>query len=384
MDRYEGGFSIRHNYTFQLLTSVDEMLDLANDWRRLYNSTLPRNPFLSSEWSLAWWQHLCPASTPFLVTAWLDGDLIGLAPLRLDVKFRLRILRFLADGRSDYLGFLVAPDHAVVERLLLERIAVYHHSWDVIAFRQLSELYTSAASINFGEGFCRVEMGSISAPYLTSPIEWTELRERGPSQLRRTTRKIRKFVRDGGVVKRISGTDLSQTLKQITTVEANSWKAGTEAARFQATDAQKMLEQALRTLGAEHQMEVWLAKINDISVAYLLNFSTQERTCYYQGAYHKDFGKYSPGDILHYHAIEHTWLHGSREYDFMMGNEQWKSGWTNKQRELQHISAFKRSPLGYLAFTLLHGPRWYFRRFSYARSAYSFWRKLWNNLPRLE
>ena len=358
------------------------MESLTADWARLYERVIPRNPFLSCEWSLAWWEHLCPASTPFLLTAWSEDDLVGLAPLRLEKKWGLRLLRFIEDGRSDYLGFLVAPGHAAVNRLLMDNLYAHIQEWDVVLFRQLCDLFINPGSIHVPEEFRRAEINSTVAPYLSFQGDWHELCASGPGQLRHIKRKIRKFMREGGAVECVTGHRVAQTAEHIKNVEANSWKGGTNAARFQTRREQRMLKQVLATLGLRNEVEVWLARCDGLPVAFLLNFILPERTCYYQGAYHKEYARYSPGGVLHFHAMERTWQEGTREYDFMIGDEPWKTEWTNGERALKHSALFPRTLRGYLAFLFLIAPRWYFRRFGPARAAYRVWRYMQNSILR--
>jgi CelD/BcsL family acetyltransferase involved in cellulose biosynthesis len=300
----------------------------------------------------------------------------------MEKKWGLRLLRFFQDGPSDYLGFLVSPGHTAVCRLLMENLYAHSESWDIILFRQMCALFIDPSSIHVGEGYRSVEINATVAPYLSYQGGWSELCESGPPQLRHINRKVKKFMREGGAIERVTGSGAEHTVEHIKNIEANSWKAGTDAARFQTVEEQRMLGQVLDAFGARNQVEVWLAIVNDLPVAYLLNFLMPERTCYYQGAYDKEYSKYSPGGVLHFHAIKSTWQEGPREYDLMVGDEPWKNDWTNDVRVLKHIAVIKRNLRGYLAFIFLLGPRWYFRRFVYARTAYSFWRQISNRIRR--
>jgi CelD/BcsL family acetyltransferase involved in cellulose biosynthesis len=123
-----------------------------------------------------------------------------------------------------------------------------------------------------------------------------------------------------------------------------------------------MLRALLDTSRLSEEIEVWLARFDGVPVAFLLNFLSGERTCYYQGAYDKAYGTYSPGAILHYHAIERTWRENRHEYDFMMGNEPWKSGWANEVRTLSELVLYRKSPRGLLAYVSLAAPRAYARK----------------------
>ncbi|MEH6591599.1 MAG: GNAT family N-acetyltransferase [Halioglobus sp.] len=377
-----GSFSIKNNYTFELVNTEEGLAALTTDWAILYEKVVPKNPFLTCDWSLAWREDLGAAPSPFILLVWCKDELVGLAPLRLEKKWGLRLLRFFEDGRSDYLGFLVAPGHTDVARLLMDQLYEHAQDWDVLLLRKMSELFVDMTSFHVSDHYRRVEIIASTAPYLSSKSDLNELCVSGPPELRRIKRKIRKFEREGGLVKRITGPDVAQAAKNITAVEANSWKAGTYAARFQKVEELRTLERVLGAYGARGEVEVWLATLADEPIAYLLNFLMPERTCYYQGAYNNDYRRYSPGGILHFHAVERTWQEGPREYDLMTGDEDWKKGWANGERVLKHIAVFKKTFRGYLAFSVLLGLRWYFRKFDYAHSVYGIWRDITNSIRR--
>ena len=128
------------NYTVHLLESQQDLESLKADWILLYEQVQPRNPFLSYEWAQAWWSCLCPAATPFLLTLRSAGRLVGLAALRLERKRGFRMLRFLADGRADYLGFLLAPGHTHAAGLLLDNLYQHRSRWDIAVLRQLNDV----------------------------------------------------------------------------------------------------------------------------------------------------------------------------------------------------------------------------------------------------
>ena len=63
--------------------------------------------FLSHLWIHEWWTHFGEDKELFFVTAELDAKVIGFVALMIDSD---RNLRFIADEKSDYLGFALPPD----------------------------------------------------------------------------------------------------------------------------------------------------------------------------------------------------------------------------------------------------------------------------------
>ena len=325
----------------QLIQSDEEFDSLETEWDGLYETSELANPFLSYAWAKAWRSSLCPESKLFILTYRRSGKLSGILALRLENRLGIRVLRFLVDGRADYLSALHHPSDLESARMLYEALAQRQKAWDLALFRNWNDAVLDLDPTLLPSNLLHESEGAIAAPYLVLPDDWTELIRSGPTMLRQSKRKASRFARDGGTVEVICGAELQMVnsiVDYFSTVESRSWKFGTTAARFQSEADKKMLRMLLAPSALSNAVEIWLAFLHEEPVAFLLTFKMANRTCYYQGAFDQRTSKLSPGAALHYHAIKRAWEMGIREYDFMMGDEPWKKGWTNSQRLLrQHV-----------------------------------------------
>src|SRR5437868_1954396 len=110
-------------FTTSLVRTGPDFAALEPEWARLHAASRPRNAFLSYEWNRACWEHVCPATEPWVLTARKSGRLVGVAPLRRERRFGFRVLRFLGSGWSNYAGFLRDPDCLDAEAALLYALA---------------------------------------------------------------------------------------------------------------------------------------------------------------------------------------------------------------------------------------------------------------------
>lgn len=344
-------------YHVSLLRSADELAALGRGWSDLYEIAPARFPFSSYDWTQAWRSHLCPPSELFVLAVRSGTRLTGILPLRMEKKGGFRVLRFLTDGRADYLGPLLAPGHDEAAQVLLESLCQYSAEWDLAILRNWNESACGLSSLAIPADVVSLDTEVALAPYLSFAGSWNELVSSGPSGLRRGKRRLSKFERAGGSIERHTGAGLVACARDLQSVESRSWKAGTRAARFQTTQEYEMLVAILDSDSLQQEIDVWIAWLEGLPVAYLLNFTRSDRTCYYQGAYDQNFAAYSPGTILHYRAIERTWHQGGREYDFMMGDEAWKTQWTNGVHILRQLVLFPKTLKGFLAYLTLAAPR---------------------------
>jgi CelD/BcsL family acetyltransferase involved in cellulose biosynthesis len=348
------------------LAMGDEALEaIAPDWRRLHDGSTPLNPFLSYEWTLACRQ-ASPAGTPFILTCRRDGRLTGLAPLYIRRQGPFRLLRFIGEWSSDYLGFLCASDTPDAESMLVDYLRRHRASWDLALLRPLCAAYGGALTCPVPDGLRTAEATGRPAPYLNLDGTWATLENAGGGQLRHTRRWVRKLEREGGRIEHLVGPEALLVFDDLVRIELRSWKAR-ERFSWPASAAKRALfQQALATMRG---VEVWLARLGGEAIGYLLNFVTPERVLFYQGAYDQAFRRLYPGGVLHYHAIRAAWESGRREYDFLQGDEQYKAGWTSARHEPRYLSLMPNTARGRAAFGALVAPRWFLRRFELAHTA---------------
>ena len=331
----------------QLIQSDEEFDSLETEWDGLYETSELANPFLSYAWAKAWRSSLCPESKLFILTYRRSGKLSGILALRLENRLGIRVLRFLVDGRADYLSALYHPSDRESPRMLYEALAQRQTAWDLAILRNWNDSFLDMGDEQLPAGLSRRTSLTASAPYFKLSKDWPGLVKTGPSQFRQAKRKAARFARDDGTVQFIAGTeivDADRVVRDISDIESRSWKFATTAARFQSDADRRLLLNLLTAEDLRQQLHIWLAHFNGRPIAFLINFATPTRTLYYQGAYDADLAKHSPGAVLHYHAIHKAWQAGHFEYDFMMGDEAWKYAWTNGERILRE-HALTRSGL---------------------------------------
>jgi CelD/BcsL family acetyltransferase involved in cellulose biosynthesis len=357
-------------YRLTLLRQDAELRALEPEWRELYALLPLRNPFWSYDWIRACRACLAPRATPYVITARRGDRLVGVAPLRLERQWHLRVLRFIGDGRSDYQGFLLHPEEPGVEQALLGELARRSAEWDLTVLRQLAEEYSGLASLPLPPPLRGRRTHGTVSPYLRLPQDWGELLRKGPASVRRAARAERRFRREGGTVERIADKGMARQLEVLACVERRSWKVRGGRPRFQSGPGANLIRRTLSGLGPRGELEVWLAHMAGRPVAFLLNFVTPERVWFYQGAFDEAYRRYFPGGVLHYCCVRRLWSDGLREYDLLSGDEPYKYGWANATRALHHRALFPARPRGYLAFALLVGVRWQLRRSARLRAAH--------------
>ena len=354
----------------KIIRTIDGLHAIESDWQALYDQSAPRNPFLSPAWTFACWAAQERPAEPFVVTLRERGRLIAVAPLCIDKKSGFRVLRFIADDRSDYLGFLCSPEVDGLEQHLLDRILGRTQGWDLVLFKQLNNDYSQLCVSSIPHNRASHRTNWTAAPYCASDHDWDSLHEVGPGWLKITRKRLRRFLKDGWHMERFTGSEAAAKLDLVAAIEARSWKGREGSTRLQPGAGQELLRQGFQSLSGGDQMQLWLASINGKAVAYQIDFLLSDRLWVYQLAYDEDFRRTSVGSFLGYVSFENAWRGGVREYDYLSGEEPYKLDRTNGLRAIQYLAVHRRTIRGWLAFAVLVAPRWRLRNVPALRAIY--------------
>ncbi len=347
--------------SFALLRTEAELHSIRPEWERLYLESAPRNPFLSPEWSAVCWDRCRAHAQPFLLTLREGSRLVGLAPLRRERHWGFRLLRFLGDGRSDYLGFLSLPGREEIQEALLGELAQRRNEWDLALLRHLAEPFSRLHLLPLPPGLHGSSGGSHVNSLVAHPGGWETLRATGPGWLGRMEKRLRKWERLGGSACRYVGAEAAAQVPRVAAIEERSWKGRAGTARFCSPAGQRTLRQALLELGTREEMELWLAFYQGEPIAYEINLLTPERIWLYQGAYEECHRKLGSGSILEFCSIRHAWEKGAREYDYLSGEEEYKEERTDSVREVCRLALYPNTPVGHLLGKLVVRGAWRFR-----------------------
>ena len=346
---------------------------LEADWRALELAAGSHNPFVSWSWTMACRAHIRPGVELFVLIARApDGRMVGVAPLCVERTLGMRMLRFIADGRSDYLGFLTDPGLDGVELGLLDGLADMAGSWDVAVLRHLTADYAALDRANVPAALNAREIEGQVSYHLAFAGDWGTLVGDGPRGPRHSQRWARRFERRGGEVLRLTGAEVLARLDDVSAVEARSWKGRAGTARFQPGGGRELLHAAFDG-ASEGSMELWLALVGGEPIAFQINFLAPGRVLYYQGAYDEAHRSHYAGGVLHHHALRRAWDEGRREYDFMVGDEAYKADWTTGSRNLRYLALHPRTARGQAAYGLLVAPRWRLKNSGVARWGHARW-----------
>ncbi len=329
-----------------LLNQTDDLLALEAEWDALVAAGDEDNPFRSWLWASTWWKHYGAGRELALLTA-RDGDqLLGLAPLFVDIERGWgspRVLRFLgsSDGTcSEYLGLLVRQscEQAVVPALLDFLYDQWRDGWDRL---QLTDIPVESPQVEVLRHSIRqrrlvaAERPGTSNYIADLPASWDDYLATLSSRRRTKLRRILRDFEEQADIEMLcveQEADLATAWSDVKRAHALHWQAlGMEGCfaspqfdAFHTEMVERLFQQDKLLLGViRHQGQ-------PVAGCYA---PTHAGVAYeYQRGHDPAWIKQQPGHALQIFLFREGIGGRLRRWDFLRGNYSHKQIWSNGQR----------------------------------------------------
>jgi CelD/BcsL family acetyltransferase involved in cellulose biosynthesis len=321
----------------ECITNIDEAWQIATPWRDL----VPDEPLLSPEWLLTWWKHFGSAQ-PLRIYHCLDesGKTVGIAPFSICNQFGHQSMQLLGGGHvcTDYTRFPANPEHT-----LAVHVAIADHIQGVLAenpSHQSSELLIDAVCRDADAtdlmkdafesfGFQVVLSGIENSYQLWLPSNWSEYMKSLGSSTKRKAKKLLARI-DSNECRFYQCSDPStvsasiDTLKQLHQMRRQTLG---QAGSYSDPRFEPFLREAVDLLARRHSVRVQWCEVNGKAVAMHLLLQGTETLYMYQSGIDPSLMDLEPGHSLTIAAIRQAIEENFSAYDFLRGDEKYKSYW---------------------------------------------------------
>lgn len=332
----------------EILQSRKALAPYRERWNELALAD-PRDGFFRTyEWYQAWMEHIRPDAEPYVVLVRdAAGQIIAVAPLcRLsfnDLGFRVQTIAWA--GREvvsgDFLDLAAAPeDRAAAAAAVLEALGERSGDWKMLMLGELlSEGATDAALAGFAasRGLPLRRQEERICPYIALPASFDEyLATLGNSTRYHIRRRIRDVVeKRGGVVTVYSDVaGLEANLHILFDLHLARWRKAGQPGTFGRPGFAEFLHAVSAAPPAGTSARLYVLTHEGAPAAALLTFYFGESALYYQAGWDPDsaLAALSPGVVLMASSIRDAIDGGLKYYEFLRGDEDYKSRWTKTYR----------------------------------------------------
>ncbi|MGO8670831.1 MAG: GNAT family N-acetyltransferase [Capsulimonadaceae bacterium] len=305
---------------------------LATEWRDLADACLYSTIFQTYEWNIAWWRHFGGGWKRLHVVVVRNdrNRLVGLAPLMTTPWYipGMRRLAFVGTGGSDYLDFLAAPglEEMVVDQVFTE--LGRGQDWQVADLQQLRE-----------GGLLRrfPPSGMYSYEALQEPCPMLPLTGAWEAVLAGLGKKSRYNIGYyGRTIEKLYEVEfglagepqLADEMGNLFRLHQRRWNKRWLPGVFGTARVQRFHRDVASSLLSRGWLRLFTLRLDGNTEACLYCYSFKDRFCYYQGGFEPEFARLSPGTVLTARAIRTAIDEGKQVFDFLRGDEPYKSKWT--------------------------------------------------------
>ena len=346
----KGGLSLK------VFENLEEIRDLKESWNPLLKSARVKSIFMTYEWIISWMETYGKDKQIMVLAAYKKNQLIGLCPLFIEKKkfifWSVKTIDFAGAPRTDRADFIIEKNKEEVLELFWDYLWEQRSRWTVI---RLKEIEVSSFNLTvFGDllkqrGIKHSFHTCSIAPFITLNQPWDEYLMGRSKKFRNRMRSDRRKIKRAGDVEFKEVSPTADVWKTIFDINSRSNKAARGVNMFSDPRAREFIQKVVRRFEKRGWEEVKFLLLDDIPIAYRIDFVYAGKVWLYNSAFRPDYGKYHPGYVIQAYNIEKKIKEGFREVDFLRGSESYKFRYTNELRYHREVMIYKKS---LISFTL--------------------------------
>ncbi len=357
----------RYTPLVEVVEEETRLMELAAEWDELLDASHAPSVFLTWTWVSSWLETLGSRHQLLAVTARdpSDGRLAGVAPLAIETRRTPplpthRALVMIGSGIAapDHLDLILRRGHDHAAEALWSAVML-RGGWDLIDLHGLRPGSHAADLIVRLPGGSRVSIRPSPCPYLQLPAAWDDfLSGLGRSLRQNLGRYGRKLDREAGarVVERLVSApgEAEPTLLDLAELHRRSRAAGSTATAFHDDAMVEFHRRVAIRFAAEGKLRMHRLDVGDRAAAIIYCFRHADVVSFYQTGYDPQLSRYGPGRRIMAIAIRSAIEEGAAEFDFLRGDEPYKSHWGGAVRYDQRlvVSSSRRGRLVHAAMRI--------------------------------
>jgi CelD/BcsL family acetyltransferase involved in cellulose biosynthesis len=333
--------------TADLIRSPREFAGLAEEWRELFASSGCDNDFLSYEWMSAWWEQWGGAVSLFIVAIREPaGRLVAIAPFCVRASgrfpFSRRILGFLSFSKAccDHLDILVDPGfEAAAARSIAGVLMASRRDWTYFEFADAdadSPRLIELRRVLKLSGLTELAAPASLCPFIQLPGSNLEFLASLSRSMRGNLRGYARRLEGSGPVEMrcvTAAEAIEDAFTDLVRLHGLRFKGLSHSSSFLDADLQALHKRILVPMARAGRVRIYQLRVNGCTVAALYGFTAGRRFFHYQAGMDPAWLRDGVGAACIAGVIEHCISTGAVEYDFLRGNEEYKTYWTRTARQ---------------------------------------------------
>lgn len=333
-------------YKVDIVSDQLRFAALREDWQELQKNSVSDCLFLTWEWLYTWWKHLAEDLRLHILTLRENEQLIAIAPFarrssRWQRLLPFPALEFLGTGSvgSDYLDVLLRRGHekqallALAEYLTHARLMYELSSME----KNIAQGCKLAQEMNW-RGWKSTQITTDICPYIDlTGHDWQSylatLSAAHRYNLRRRSKNMQKRWETRFDLAR-DEQQRAEALQILIALHGKRWRERGSPGAFHSRALVAFHEELTQLALQLGWLRLYILRLDGEPAAALYGFLYQKIFYFYQSGLNLDFLPHSVGLVTMGLVIENAIAEGAKSYDFLRGDESYKSLWSRTSREL--------------------------------------------------
>lgn len=331
--------SEKSDMNLNVITDMDGLVSLKDDWNRLFEQSNSRNIFVSWDWCYAWWKHFGSSFRLYTMVVTDGSSIKAIAPLMEGEGTILsggkRIISFLGDSMmADYMDILATGDKVRHIGILLEHL-FQREGWGIIRLGRFlepeSSLEVVLEGVRTADKKALVRLDCVS-PYVEIQGGWEAyyagLSKKLKQDIRTSVNKLNKL----GQFRYVPQEQISsaKALETLYGLHANRQKDKVGDSIFKDSSNRAFIEEVVENFGKKGWSDVSALELNGEYVSVALSLRCGGTYYYWIPTFDEKFGNISLGKLHIFSILKDAFENRTIRFDFMIGDEKYKYLWTSQ------------------------------------------------------
>ncbi len=298
-------------------------------WTELCNRCRLTTPFQFPHWIMPWWKNLGGGNLRAVI--FNDGYfLAGIALFFIyENEFGKRKLCFIGTGITDYLDIVVFPGYEeIVFSSLMQYLNDISLQWDECDLQDIPES-SILLHCDYPDMFVVERSDCNICSHLDLPSNKDLLRTSLPKKLRKNLSRVARLLSSNGGyhLKIADESNVESFLQRLFDLHQARWSSKNQKGVLCNDNLKRFHIHAASGLIKDGLLRIYEMKFCQKSIAIYYALTHKNRVYAYLGGFDPSMEQYSPGTLLLYHMVEDSIKRGAEYFDFLRGNEIYKSYW---------------------------------------------------------
>jgi len=328
------------------IDNCNEFGGLHDSWNELLRTSSNNSVFLTWEWMWTWWNIYRGENSLYIIVAYSERDeLVGIAPLMLKAikayGMQVQTLQFISSGEEttpDYLNFMIKRGHEEeFVKSLFGFLKDKKTEWDIINLKDMKKdtvmLDIMNALVKGKYHYSIINSGK--CVYVELPQTWETylemLSRKSRYNIWKKEREIsKKYKIEFSVID--NNEELESTMKKLSELHAKRMYVKGVSGESVKPIFWQFHEEIAKKYSDNGWLFIGVLKLNGVIVACQYAYQYNKILFHYQSGIDPGFSKYSVGLLSNAYMIRESIKRGFKEYDFLRGNEVYKTHWAKNTR----------------------------------------------------